>query len=81
MTRLAKPELEAARHLLWAEGYPNGWEPGSFSKNLIRAFQTADQVNRARLWIAFPEYRTPMLILQNEGGDALTRALIEAAER
>jgi hypothetical protein len=47
---------QVARHCLWFFGYSGGYEPGSFTHNLLRALSTADSGNFRRLAQAFPEY-------------------------
>ena len=68
-------EREAARHLLYHHGHPDGWKPGSFSSALITCFERADPANRERLLHSFPAYRSPLNVLQWFGRDALADML------
>lgn len=68
-------ELEAARHLLYHYGQPGGWEPGSFTKQLIRTLEHADHYNRNRLLGAFPEFKPAVQILITQGSTALANTI------
>jgi hypothetical protein len=66
---------EIVHHVLWFYGEPEGWEPGSFTKNLMRAIGPADPYNTAKLRLVFPAYVAAMrdldidelrLIIRNE---------------
>lgn len=46
----------AAAHVLAHYGHEGGYQAGTFTQNLITAFDTADPGNFARLAEAFPEY-------------------------
>jgi len=73
--RLTAEEKEAARHLLYHHGHPDGWKPGGFSSALITCLERADPSNLARLLHAFPAYGNPLNLLQWFGQDALADAL------
>lgn len=46
---------EVASHALWHYGY-GGMKPGSFTISLMETIARADQANRYRLYLAFPQY-------------------------
>lgn len=54
-----------AQHVLWnfASG---GYEPGSFTKGLMRALQSADPENRERVRLGFPSLVRAMEMAQHE---------------
>lgn len=75
--RLTPEEKEAARHLLYHHGHPDGWKPGGFSSALITCMERADPSNLVRLLQAFPAYRNPLNILQLFGQFALADLIRE----
>lgn len=68
-------EVEAARHLLYHYGQPGGYQPGSFTKQLIRTLEAADHYNRSRLLRAFPEFKPAVQILITHGSTALAETI------
>ena len=80
LRELSFEEKEAARHLLGHYNYAGGWKAGSFTTKLIELLERADQSNKERLFMGFPEMRYPVWIMQTQGGPALQRLLgVEAA--
>lgn len=61
-------EIECARHLIHYYGGEGGWEPGSFTFHLIRALVSADNLNKYKLLAAFPDFKAPLRILEDEDG-------------
>lgn len=62
---------EVARHVLWHNGDPRGYEPGSFTTKLLEAWARADLENGARLALAFPILGQAVAISREQGSDAL----------
>lgn len=63
---------EAARHVLWLFGHEDvGYQPGSFTMTLLRAYQQADGVNKQRINLAFPIYGDALDQYQEAGRDGL----------
>lgn len=56
---------EVAQHVLWAFDR-GGYEPGSFTQHLLRAFATADLINFHQLEAAYPEYASAVAGAQND---------------
>lgn len=75
MSALTAQEKKAARHLLYMYNLPGGYRPGSFTTHLIIALQSADPQNKERVLRAFPEYRTPLAMLNTARHEALLKAL------
>lgn len=65
------------REVLYFYGAPDGWQPGSFTEALIRAFALADAMNFAKLKSAFPDYGEAVAIAKTVGADALASRLPE----
>lgn len=72
-------EPEVIRHVLGYFGdVENGWEAGSFTYNIMRAFQCADPPNFLKLSIGFPDYAWAMrTVMRDENGMALLRAMVQ----
>lgn len=66
-------EVTVAAHLLAHYGYPGGYRAGSFSEALIKALECADTINTMKIFSAFPEYQTPVVLMKHSGHEALTR--------
>lgn len=64
---------QVARHLLWSAGSCHGYEPGGFTQSLLLAWGRADNLNSARLAIAFPIYADGKDVLTREGRDGLLK--------
>lgn len=73
---------DVIRHVLWYFGdYKNGWEPGSFARHLLGAFQCADPQNTLRLEVGFPDYAWAMrTAMRDEHGMGLLVAMAGIAE-
>ncbi|HJW01591.1 MAG TPA: hypothetical protein VJ617_21065 [Arthrobacter sp.] len=73
---------DVIRNVLHYFGEPGGWPAGSFTSNIMRAYQGADPGNRARLRLGFPELAEAMdLVLGSmEGIDKLRDRLKENPE-
>lgn len=69
-------EIEASRHLIHYYDGEGGWEPGSFTFHLIRALHTADHLSKYKLLAAFPQFKAPMRILEDEDGLAALQAMV-----
>lgn len=63
--------VEPARHVLWHNGDPRGYEPGSFTVKLLEAWTRADAQNDMRLRSAFPVLGEAVQISRTLGSDAL----------
>jgi len=66
MTTTTEITSEVARHVLWQFDANGGWQPGSFTQHLMRAFAVADLVNFHRLQAAYPEYGAAIALAQND---------------
>lgn len=73
-------ELNVARQLLFHYGHPQGYPPGDFHFRLIQALEKADFMNKEKLLSAFPEFRYPVDILQEEGRDKLAEHAKNSSE-
>lgn len=62
---LTEEQIEAARHVLGYYGAEGGWQAGSFTQNILRAYQGADPGNKARLRRGFPEIAEAMDLVDN----------------
>lgn len=74
---------EAARNVLWFyDGTATGgWEPGDFTKHLIRAIQHADTTNRLYLSYVYPDLVYAVILATNfEKGLDMLRGIITDAE-
>lgn len=71
-------EVHEARHLLGHYGYEGGYHGGSFSTKLIELLEVADGSNQIKLLTAYPAMRTPVWIMQNQGGTALQEWVVAA---
>lgn len=71
-------ERHAARQLLGHYGYPGGYTPGGFVAKLIDAMGHADQSNLEKLLRAFPEFRNPVTVMREHGGEKLAKLLADA---
>lgn len=72
-----EPRQQDAAHVLWHYG-EGGWEPGSFTKHLLRAFAAADPINFALLAVMFPHQARAMhLAKEHDDGIAQLRDLFE----
>lgn len=79
---MTSSQIHASRNLLWHYGDRElGWEPGSFTKNLIRALESADTMNRLRLLTVFPDFHPGVMVLLSRGSDVLAEAVRENVER
>lgn len=77
----SRESVEAARALLWVEGYRYyGQEPGGFHMALIGALQKADYGNRRKLIEAFPQYDYPITIMTTAGGGKLEEWVVDYLE-
>lgn len=76
------PELDAitpetAAHVLFHLGR-GGWPASQFIQHLLRSFETADIVNRARLGVGFPEYLAAFeLYRSSDSGVAKLQAIVD----
>jgi len=69
------------RHALWHFGHKKGYEPGSFTKYLMLAFQNADPANRGRLAQAFPGLCSAMTyVMDDENGITALEAMLKLYE-
>jgi hypothetical protein len=75
-------QQEVIRHVLWHFKSAKGFEPGSFTQNLMRAFQTADPSSFRRLTEAFPDYGSAMWIaMNNQDGVQNLEAMLDDPNR
>jgi hypothetical protein len=63
-----------AAHVLWQEGL-GGYQPGSFTTALLKAWWQADPANSARLTRTWPEYGAAIALLGQPGGTEQLRAI------
>lgn len=61
------------RHVLWHFSFAGGYEPGAFTKNLMKAIAFGDAVNQGILGTVYPGLVTAMITAQriNGGVEAL----------
>lgn len=57
---MTEEESNMARMVLGHFGATGGYEPGGFTSLLLRAYQKADPMNRARLRLGFPNQAAMM---------------------
>lgn len=64
------PEIspEEARNVLHYFGHPQGWEPGSFTQEMLQAIAKADLSNRSLLSLGFPGLVAAMNLAQHQLG-------------
>ncbi len=62
---------EVARHVLWYNGDPRGYQPGSFTSKLLEAWTSADGQNDMRLRTAFPILGEAVQLSRTLGSDAV----------
>ena len=65
------------RQLLGYYGYEGGYPPGGFLSSLLGTWEKADQSNRSRLGVAFPELAGLLRRFQSMDPEAF-RAWVEA---
>lgn len=58
--------VDVLAHVLHQFGMRGGWEPGDFTKDLIRLLQHADPGNQVRLELGFPEYAWAVRLMQRD---------------
>lgn len=68
---------DVAAHVLFWSGNPGGYPPGSFTQNLLAAWNYADPRNHDRLAAGFPEYATAIDLLHASGGVAVLQAVVK----
>jgi hypothetical protein len=59
--------IEEARNVLGHFGIEGGWTAGGFTTALMTAYGKADQSNRARLALGFPELCEAMRLAMDAG--------------
>lgn len=67
---------QAARHLLGFYGKPGGYQPGTFTTLLIRAWEHADSSNNYKLSIIYPEMGV-IVNLMKRGDEASVLSIAE----
>lgn len=55
---------ETAAHVLFHYGRPGGYQAGSFTEQLIKSIDMADEDNRDKLALGFPAYVAAVVAIQ-----------------
>jgi hypothetical protein len=65
---LSSPTIppDVAAHVLFHYGRDGGYQPGSFTEQLLVTMAMADQSNLGRLAVGFPEYVAAVTAIQND---------------
>lgn len=78
---LSPVTMQAVRDVLGFYGYAGGQPPSGFTTALLIAWEKADMRNRAILADGFPHLAHAILLLQNLGGEELSRVAAAQQER
>jgi hypothetical protein len=64
-----------AAHVLWSYDAMGGYEPGSFTRDLIKLIGRADPFNRAKLALGFAAYVAACEEIETPGGTETLQAI------